>query len=262
MKKDVIFITALTAECGDDGLSAMAKHLKDYLDFSLKTWRWWCEKNNVHLYVFSKSDMSMGEMGPCWQRWYAPDILRREGIEYRRIAILDADTMIRWDCPNFFNFYRGSYCGVACSSSWASSECDYWVYKSLKQFKPYFPEIDIDWERYIDNGMVLLPEGSEEFTKTITDFYWKNHEQLKYDEIHNYAGTDQTPVNYLATKYYGDNIKCLSKKYNMMHLNLRGLLKYLVFLDSGYIWQFNGFPNKDRHPIMRETWEKIKHHYK
>ena len=254
MKKDVIFITALTDECGDKGLSAMARFLKGYLDFSLNTWRCWAKKNNVHLYVFSQSDMSMGEMGPCWQRWYVHDILKREGIEYRRIAIVDADTMIRWDCPNFFNFNRGSYCGVAC-------ECDYWVYKSLKQFKPYFPEIDIDWERYIDNGMVLLPEGSGEFTKTITDFYWKNHEQLKYDETHDYAGTDQTPVNYLATKYYGDNIKCLSKKYNMMHMNLRGVLEYLVFLDSGYIWHFNGFRNDERETAMKQTWEKIKHHY-
>jgi len=255
MKKDVIFITALTAECGDDALSAMAKHLKDYLDFSLKTWRWWCEKNNVHLYVFSKSDMSMGEMGPCWQRWYAPDILRREGIEYRRIAILDADTMIRWDCPNFLNFYRDSYCGVTC-------ECDYWVYKSLKQFKSYFPQIDVDWEGYIDNGMVLLPEGSEEFTQKIIDFYWANQNQLRYDEIHNYAGTDQTPVNYLAAKYYGNNIKHLSRKYNMMHMHLREVLKYGVFLESGYIWQFNGFPNENRKNIMRETWERIEHHYK
>ena len=254
MKKDVIFITALTDKCGENGLSAMGKHLKDYLDFSLNTWRWWAKKNDVHLYVFSKSDMSMSEIGPCWQRWYAHDTLRKEGIEYRRVAIVDADTMIKWDCPNFFNFHRDSYCGVAC-------ECDHWIYKSLKQFKHHFLEVNLDWERYINNGMVLLPEGSEEFTKKIIDFYWGNQKQLRHDEIHNYAGTDQTPVNYLAAKHYGDNIKFLSRKYNMMHMNLRGVLEHRVFLEYGYVWHFNGFPNKDRHPIMRETWERIKHHY-
>lgn len=256
IEKDVIFITALTqSDVDDEGLARQSYDLKDYLDFSLKTWRWWCEKNDIHLYVFSKSNISVTEMGPCWQRWDAHNILKREGIKYGRVAILDADTMIRWDCPNFFDFYRDCYCGVTC-------ECDHWVNNSLKQFQSYFPEIDVDWEGYIDNGMVLLPEDSEEFTKTIIDFYWANQKQLRYDEIHNYAGTDQTPVNYLAAKYYGNNIKHLSRKYNMMHMHLREVLKHGVFLESGYIWQFNGFPNENRKNIMRETWEKIKHHYK
>ena len=135
MQKDVIFITALTqSDVEDAGLARQSCDLKDYLDFSLKTWRWWCKKNDIDLYVFSQSDISVVEMGPCWQRWDAHNILKREGIQYRRVAIVDADTMVRWDCPNFLNFYRGNYCGVTC-------ECDHWVYKSLKQFQHHFPEL-------------------------------------------------------------------------------------------------------------------------
>jgi len=249
LKKDVIFITTLFTPGYDP-----KGHLYEYFTFAYKTWEWWAKKNNVLIYILSESDISVEEMGPCWQRWYAHDILKREGIEYRRIAIIDADTMIRWDCPNFFDLYRDSYCGVTC-------ECDHWVHKSLNQFQHYFPGINMDWENYIDNGMVLLPEESQEFCKTITDFYWENQKQLKHDEIHNYGGTDQTPVNYLATKYYGDNIKLLSRKYNMMHMNLRGVLEHFIFIESGYIWQFNGFQNKDRKIFMGDTWEKIKHHY-
>ena len=251
MKKDVVFITFLL-----DSNYEMSTHLNDYMEFSIKTWEWWCKKNDIILHVFTKSDIPIKEMGPCWQRWYVYDILKQNNVDYRRVAIIDADTMIRWDSPNFFEFARDSYCGAR------FGECDNWVYKSIKHFKPYFPDTDVDWEIYIDNGMVLLAENSEDFTKSITDFYWENQKQLIYDEENEYVGTDQTPVNYLATKYYGDKIKHLSRKYNMMHMHLREVLESFCFLDSGWIWHFNGFNNSDRKKAMEDTWNKIKKYYK
>ena len=37
------------------------------------------------------------------QRWYVWDILENNKLDYERVALVDVDTMIRWDAPNFFD---------------------------------------------------------------------------------------------------------------------------------------------------------------
>ena len=34
-----------------------------------------------------------------------------------------------------------------------------------------------------------------------------------------------------------------------------------MFIDCGYIWHFNGFDKNYREPLMKQTWDKIKHNY-
>ncbi len=38
----------------------------------------------------------------AWQRYYALDILENSGINYDQVLIVDADTIVHPNCPNFF----------------------------------------------------------------------------------------------------------------------------------------------------------------
>ena len=80
-------------------------------------------------------------------------------------------------------------------------------------------------------------------------------------------GTDQTPINFLAKKFYGDNIQYLSKKLNMSQLILTQTFASSVitgkpiFIEHGSIWHFNGIPRDQRNSLMKQTWDIIKHNY-
>ena len=59
----------------------------------------------------------------------------------------------------------------------------------------------------------------------------------------------------------GFEINYLDKTYNMTHLQRKEVLENLMFTDCGYMWHFNGFDKKFREPLMKQTWDKIKHNY-
>ena len=46
--------------------------------------------------------MKVPGMKPTWQRWHAMEVLDANGIEYDNVALVDIDTMVHWDCPDFF----------------------------------------------------------------------------------------------------------------------------------------------------------------
>ena len=47
-----------------------------------------------------------------WQRYYVFDILEANDIDYNQILMVDADTIVHPDCPNFFELTDSKYCGV------------------------------------------------------------------------------------------------------------------------------------------------------
>ena len=42
------------------------------------------------------------KMGICWQRYYLFDILEANEVEYDQVLMVDADTIVHPECPNFF----------------------------------------------------------------------------------------------------------------------------------------------------------------
>ena len=253
--KDVVFMTALPTERCDPDF-----HIERYTEWSIKSWEYWCNKNNAHLFVFTNSNIDTDEMMPTWQRWLCYNILDEQDWieEYNRVLLVDADTMVRWDCPNIFDAAGGNYAGVKDDLGLQ------WTYHSIKGYQKWFPKIKLDWERYINNGVVVLPESRDEareFCKRIEDFYNTNKEDLRWMEKNDYRGTDQTPVNFIAEDMFGNNKKFLSKKFNMNHLHKGDILYNFMYIDMGYIWHFNGLPTVDRNDIMKNCWDKVKDRY-
>ena len=253
--KDVVFMTALATERCDPNF-----YIKEYTEWSIKSWKYWCGKNNAHLFVFNQSAIDTDEMMPTWQRWLCYDILDAQDWigKYNRVLLVDADTMVRWDCPNIFDAADGKYAGVKDDLGLG------WTYHSILGYQKWFPNIKLDWERYINNGIVVLPEdgvGGRNFCGSIINFYNANREALRWMEKNDYRGTDQTPVNFIAENMFGDRKKFLPKKFNMNHMHKTDILYNFMYIDMGYIWHFNGLPTADRNNIMKSCWNKVKDNY-
>ena len=253
--KDVVFMTALATERCDPSLQ-----ISQYTEWSIKSWEYWCNKNNAHLFVFTNSNIDTDVMMPTWQRWLCYDILDSQDWidEYNRVLLVDADTMVRWDCPNIFDAADGKYAGVKDDLGLG------WTNHSILGYQKWFPNINLDWERYINNGIVVLPESqkqSRNFCKRVVDFYSSNMQDLRWMEKNDYRGTDQTPVNFIAEDVFGDDKKFLSKKFNMNHIHKTDILYNFMYIDMGYIWHFNGLDTLDRNDIMKACWNKVKENY-
>ena len=85
--------------------SIQSKHLTDvdsYSDYSLKTWKHYCDRIGAKLFVMNEPIHDPDKMKVTWQRWYVHDLLEHNNIDYDKIFMVDLDTMIRWDAPNIF----------------------------------------------------------------------------------------------------------------------------------------------------------------
>ena len=100
----------------------------DNYNYSINSWKQWCEKNDCELIIWEDLLLPVEEMKITWQRYYVLDILDSNEIDYNQVLIVDADTIIHPDCPNFFNETDGKYAAVM-------NDGDYeWVNKSVSQY--------------------------------------------------------------------------------------------------------------------------------
>lgn len=252
-KKNILFFTALQAN---------DPNMNDYMEWSLLTWRHYAKRHGLELFLFSKPIEDPEVMRPTWQRWHAHKILKENNVDYDKIALIDIDTMCRWDTPDLFEISNDQYSGVRDDVSLE------WVNNSIAGYKKFFPDVNLNWTEYINNGIIVLPKDSLDFCNQINTFYETNQEELR-DLQHNTLkkGTDQTPVNFLALKHFGDNIRYLPKIFNLGHLHTTHAFEPCIFTGSpifikySYIWHFNALPRESRNQYMKQTWELIKDNY-
>ena len=82
-------------------------------DLSVKSWKYWCEKNGCELVVMNELVHDYDEMKITWQRYYVLEILENSNIEntslMQKIAVLD-DSLLQHknqklvDITNYNNF--------------------------------------------------------------------------------------------------------------------------------------------------------------
>ena len=229
--------------------------------YSIDSWKKWCDKNNCELFVLNDLLMSNDDMGICWQRYYLFDILDKNQIEYDQVLMVDADTIVHPDCPNFFEMSEGKLCGAQFDGSWD------WVLRSLEAYSKFlFKNEMITWHKYIDCGFVLMNKNHKDFCKKIVNFYHQNSELLKQIQEKFVVGTDQTPVNFLIQN---ENIefKMLPYEFNMCDMPRKEILDDdLLFTKLGWIYQFNCIPNNIDNQytnyFMKKTYEHFYGDYK
>ena len=245
MKKDIVFMTCFE----------QAPDLLDYKEWCLKSWKPWCEKHGIELFILSDELRDKTIMKPTWQRWHVFEILEANGIDYGQVALVDVDTMIHPNAPNFFELTNGEYSGVQ------DDLMVEWVHNSIVGYQDMFPDTKFDWTTYMNNGFIVMSPKHKKLCKTITDFYYANEDELRMRQHQTLKkGSDQTPVNYLVRREKNP-ITHLSKKWNFTHMHIRGVLQNFLFLDCAWLYHFNGFDKSMRNDIMKQTWQEMERRY-
>jgi hypothetical protein len=226
-------------------------------EFSIKSWKVWCDKNDVELFVLEELLVPVEDMRITWQRYYLFDILEANGITYNQILMVDSDTIIHPDCPNFFNDTDGKYCGVINDGSTE------WTLRGIENYSKFiFNDVKLNYWECINGGFQIVNKTHQDFFNKVIEFYNKNKTNLI--EVQNFSktGSDQIPLNFLL-KMNNIDIKYFSYKYNMMEMYIKEIVTSdLLFTKLGYIYHFNaGLPKvtEEREDLywMRKTYKNL-----
>lgn len=231
-------------------------HIHDFSQYCISTWTFWSKKNNVEFFVLKKPFHAIANKSPHLQKYFAFESLRENGIDAEKVAIVDSDTMIRWDCPDFFKVLSGNFQAVL------DDELPKWTTRSIQAYQDLFPRTQLNWWEYFNSGFMIVEKETAPSLKDFVDFILSVESEII--NIHNTqnlkVGFDQTLFNFFIKKK-NIPITFLPKIFNFYHLQRKKILKEKEFIDLAYIWHFNGIKHSEREQHMSETWNKIQHHY-
>ena len=225
-----------------------------YSTYCYNTWEWWGRRHGIDVLILQEPVIDPEVMPATWQRYWLFKLLERNGLEYDQVAMIDIDTMVRWDCPNFFELTDGKYtsvldrCGVG------------WVNKAITGYKDMFPDVYLEWWEFFFAGFVIVNRQHEKLYEAVIDFYWDNFLELNQRPLTLKKGTDITPINFLV-KQEGVPTTFLSPNYHLCSLQQKNILADRAFIDLAYAWHFNGFAKRKRLEVMGDTWQQIKTRY-
>ena len=177
-------------------------------------------------------------MKPTWQRWYVLDILEMNGVNYDQVAMVDVDTMVRWDAPNFFELTDRKFSAVVDQDNIG------WVKQSIEAYQHMFKDVKLDWTDYFNCGFVVVNEKHKELCYKILKFWDDNDGELQTIQLTIQKGTDQTPVNYMAFKYFGSKINYFPKTFNSK-------------LTQKRVAQFHKQTDKVQLTMVKQAMEKV-----
>lgn len=248
MKKNIIFIPAINA----------GRDLHQNYGYSVESWKRWSEKyDDIEVLVWDTPLYTWEEMTIPWQRYHLFKILEHNNINYDQILMVDSDTIVNPDTPNFFELTDRKYCGVVDMGCWE------WTGRSIRHYKDIFDGYNIDRGYYINCGFQIVNETHKDFFNLVLDFYQKN-QKILVEKQKSGLGTDQTPVNYLI-QMYGIETNILPPTYNLGHLISKNLINlghgwWGDSLDNlynqGWVYHFNGIPQNKLNRDMKYFLER------
>ena len=127
--------------------------------YSVSSWKKFCEKNDCELVVWEELICPIEQMKITWQRYYMFDILELNEIDYDQILIVDADTIVHPDCPNFFNTTDHKYSVVRNNGSFE------WTRRSMDGFSKLLFDSKVPfnvWD-YFNCGFQIVNEKHKDF---------------------------------------------------------------------------------------------------
>lgn len=236
----------------------------EYFDYSKRTWKYWCEKNDVIFYEYDiPSIEDTGTHRVTWQRWFDLES-KMSQFDWDKVAVVDASYMIKWDSENFFNMTGDDL------SVFQALENVRWMMESINGYKHLFPGINFDPKRYIDCGFQIFTKKHLTFLRQLKEFYFDNIKEILILQTNVRRGTDQPIYNYLLQKL---DIKFkfeLPISFNINHMPRFGWFGHNwqlkedgtpYFIKYGNLWKFSGFDRSKRNELMKSTWDIVKNMY-
>lgn len=231
--------------------------------YSIKSWEHWCSKNDTICLEWKDPIMDPNKFPIIMQREWVFDILEHNNIDYDQVLIVDADTIVHPDCPNFFNETNNEYSAVL------NNGCYEWVTRSIHGWGTnLFPnEPLIKTYNYINTGFIIANKKHKPFFNKVKELYLNNGDEIQILRDKIKASTGQTIVNFMLQRHK-IKVNILPESYNLQDLFRKNLLHIpgrswfpdeLRFLEAGWIYHFNAIPQNDRHVNywMERTYKEL-----
>jgi hypothetical protein len=204
-------VVAVTAIPGIVRRGSVRRRSLQYSQYCIATWKWWCSNNRIEFVELNKplGGSQCKHLPPTIQRWLAPKVLIDIYGTDTEIAIIDANTMIRWDCPNLFDITAGRFCAV--QDSYAP-----WIHSSIQAHKELFKTTVLNWWEYFNCGVVFLNASHVEVVADVVAFAVKHWPRLRRIQAAFDVGTDQTLLNFIV-RQRGVQVTFLPPIYNLLH---------------------------------------------
>tara|TARA_R100000008_G_C3551719_1_gene150804 strand:+ start:255 stop:1010 length:756 start_codon:yes stop_codon:yes gene_type:complete len=222
--------------------------------YSINSWQKWCDKNKCELFVLDEYIFESNHMLPNWYKLYVFDLLDNQNIDYENILVVDSDTIVHPDCPNFFEMTDGKFCAVHNDGSYD------WVCRSLENYsKHLFQGFNFPVWEYINSGFLLMNKNHKNLYKDIINFYFTNRDLITNLQKTFGVGTDQPVINFFLQKENID-LKLLPYKFNMQDMFRKEILTDdLLFTKLGWVYHYNAIPNNIDSQLtvhwMKKTYE-------
>tara|TARA_Y100000593_G_C4322140_1_gene344395 strand:- start:3263 stop:4054 length:792 start_codon:yes stop_codon:yes gene_type:complete len=257
--KNIVFMLNIKTDSG-----VLTRDHTSAFEYGVKSWSKWCEKNQAQHVVLTEPIHESSYMVPNWQKWYVYDLLDNDGIEYDKILVVDADTIIHPDCPNFFEMTTDDELGLVVNDG-----CYEWVRRDIKNYSLLFDDIKINQWEYFNSGFMLLDKSHKKFIKSVLDWYHTNNEAVNEMKKKSMTSTEQGPLNYL-TRMFDVKLKFLPTAFNLQDMFRKNLLYHnprcwwpdeLLFLDCGWIYHYNAIGRnelgRDLDYWMQRTYHEL-----
>jgi len=180
-KPNIIFIPNIDLGSG----RATPYHL------SVNSWKNWANsQDNIEVVEWTKSILDPKVFPIILQRDWVLDILDNSNIKYDQVLIVDADTIVHPDCPNFFEMTNHKFTAVR------NNGCYEWVQRSIKGWGEALFEGEKYFELwdYFNTGFIIINETHKPFMKELQDLYMSRGEEIKHHRQIIKASTGQTIV--------------------------------------------------------------------
>ena len=237
-----------------------------WMEYSKKAWQFWCDKNGYELVIYNEPSIEdTMKYRITVQRWFDIfDFLDRRNIKYDQIAMVDACSIPKWNCPDFFKLTDNKF------TVGLENDNLRWIYESVQGYNNIFNNYELDISKYFCTQFVIFNKSHKELFKKFEKFYKENVEEfveLQTKKVK--RGTCQTPLNYI-TQMNEVDINYLPKPFRLSHLYRKEMLGHNwqlnedmtpFFVTYGYVWVFSGFDKRQRNDLMRDAWELVKDRY-
>lgn len=245
MGSNIVYITAVSN--GD---------LPEEYQYSIQSWKHWCDVHGHELFVLDQPVVPMNQMHIIWQRYFMFDIFDANDIEFNQVLLVDADTIVHPECPNFFEETDNKYCLVHDDGSydWILRGMEHYINSGVFSKSEWFPF----WQ-YGNSGFQIVNNTHRSFFTEMRNLYETNQYDIRIIQDQFGIGTDQTPLNFMLRRHRVD-VKLLPYKYNMLCMPKKEIFtEGLDFIDYGWVYHFNGLPNKKQTVpyFMKKTFERL-----
>lgn len=218
--------------------------------YSVKSWANWAKQYGYEVFEWTTPIMDPNTFPIIMQREWVFDILEHNKVDYEQVLVVDADTIVHPNCPDFFLETDFKYSAVV------NNGCYEWVSRSKREWgKAMFPDQpNFLPQDYLNTGFVIVNKSHRWFLEKVQELYILKGTEIKRHRDRIKASTGQTIMNFMLKKY-DIGVTKLSEAYNLQDLFRKNLLHIpghswwsdeLHFLDAGWVYHFNAIPKNPR----------------